>query len=138
MTRENYLKLKNELKQLAIEIKEAKKIRKEVQKAYQSNKLTKENITMMNSAKLLEMYENNAKKFDASWGMFCQAMNDVYSRQNEYRYKHIVISLARGKTYEQIEPKVRKGNEPNWKYIDDYKKEYGFDEPREELVAKTA
>lgn len=35
-----------------------------------------------------------------------------------YRYLHIVYCLARGRTYEQIEPKVREGNEVDMKIIE--------------------
>ena len=47
------------------------------------------------------------------------------SAQWTYRHKHIAYCLLRGKTYEQIESKVREGNEPNQnlitKYIEQYK-----------------
>ena len=36
----------------------------------------------------------------------------------EYRWHHIAYSLARGKTYKQIENKVKDGNKPDWGRID--------------------
>lgn len=36
----------------------------------------------------------------------------------DYRHYHIAYCMARGTGYERIEPKVREGNEPNWKLID--------------------
>lgn len=41
-----------------------------------------------------------------------------------YRHKHIAYCLLRGKKYEQIENKVREGNEPNFSYIEQIMKEY--------------
>jgi hypothetical protein len=35
-----------------------------------------------------------------------------------YRYMHIAYCLLRGRTYEQIENKVRPGNEPSWTAIE--------------------
>lgn len=42
--------------------------------------------------------------------------NLIYMKR-DYRYKHIAYSLIRGRTYEQIETKCRKGNEPDQKTI---------------------
>lgn len=36
----------------------------------------------------------------------------------DYRYLHVVYCLARGRKYEQIEPKVREGNELNWARVE--------------------
>lgn len=34
-----------------------------------------------------------------------------------YRHTHIAYCLLKGKNYEQIESRVREGNEPNWSII---------------------
>jgi len=41
--------------------------------------------------------------------------------RTEFRHWHIAGSLERGRTYEQIERKVREGNEPNWNRIEEYR-----------------
>lgn len=45
-----------------------------------------------------------------------------------YRHFHIAYSMARGKTYEQIENKVREGNEPSWSAIEHWTEKYIFEE----------
>lgn len=37
--------------------------------------------------------------------------------QNEYRIKHIARCILRGRTIEQIEPKLRDENDPNHGYV---------------------
>lgn len=34
-----------------------------------------------------------------------------------YRHLHIAYSMVKGKSYEQIEKKVKEGNEPSWEAI---------------------
>lgn len=48
--------------------------------------------------------------------------------RNKYQFRHMHIAYCelRGKTREQIEPHVRKGNEPNEMYIQKIKAEYAF------------
>ena len=41
----------------------------------------------------------------------------ILGKKFDYRHKHIAYSMMRGKTYEQIERKCAKGNEPNQKLI---------------------
>lgn len=47
----------------------------------------------------------------------------AYSRY-EFRHKHIIASLLRGKTRDQIEPCVRYGNEPDESYLKTLSVEY--------------
>lgn len=42
----------------------------------------------------------------------------------EFRHKHIIASLLRGKRREQIEPCVRYGNEPNETYLQNLSEEF--------------
>lgn len=41
-----------------------------------------------------------------------------------FRHKHIAYCILRGKSYEQVELKVREGNEPNKKLVIDYVEQY--------------
>jgi len=38
-------------------------------------------------------------------------------KQNEFRIKHIARCILRGRTIEQIEPKLRDENDPNHSYV---------------------
>jgi len=42
---------------------------------------------------------------------------DIKKAKYEFRHQHIAYCLARGKTYEQVEQKVRENNEPNQEYV---------------------
>ena len=42
---------------------------------------------------------------------------DIKKAKNEFRHQHIAYCLARGRSYEQVEQKVRENNEPNQDYI---------------------
>ena len=46
------------------------------------------------------------------------------SISHKIRHLHIAFCLLRGKTYEQIEQKVRKGNEPSWYTINNILSKY--------------
>lgn len=49
---------------------------------------------------------------------------DIQKAKYEFRHQHIAYCLARGRSYEQIESKVRENNEPNQKYIEQLLNEY--------------
>ena len=51
-------------------------------------------------------------------------LREKFRLYNEFRHKHIARCLLRGRSYAQIEPKVRVGNEANPYLIDKYKNEY--------------
>jgi len=52
------------------------------------------------------------------------ASSRLVSARFEFRYKHIAYCLAKGRKYEEIESKVKKGNEPSWNNINHYKEKY--------------
>lgn len=57
------------------------------------------------------------------------AWTDFYAFCNsqpngDYRHLHIAYCLLRGKKYEQVENKVREGNEPNWALISTIMNQY--------------
>jgi hypothetical protein len=124
MTKENYLNLKTNLKSLSQEIKKLKILHKEIQRSYSLHVPVLENITMQDSKKIVEQW----KAKNTYCNLVDKSRNEVESMKKEIRHKHIVYSLIRSKQYEQIEQKVREGNEPNWSYIEELKKQYGFDE----------
>lgn len=41
----------------------------------------------------------------------------IYANKLYIRQRYIAYALMKGKTYEQIESRVREGNVPNWKII---------------------
>jgi hypothetical protein len=43
---------------------------------------------------------------------------EVQKAKYEFRHEHIAYCMARGKSYEQVEQKVRDNNEPNQEYIE--------------------
>lgn len=49
---------------------------------------------------------------------------EVLSLKANYRHTHIAYCLLRGRKYEEIENHCRKGNEPNWKTIQEIKDAY--------------
>lgn len=133
MTKLNYLKLKKELKSLAKEIREAKNVRREVERNYSNSNYSTQlkNITMSNSEDILKMFKDNPYRAVET------ARSEHKKRCWTYRHKHIVYCLARGRTIEQIELKVREGNERSNSLIEKYKEQYGFDESIE-VVEKEA
>jgi len=42
---------------------------------------------------------------------------EVQKAKYEFRHEHIAYCISRGKTYEQVERKVRENNEPNQEYV---------------------
>lgn len=48
-------------------------------------------------------------------------VHGLSGKQYHARHLHIAYCLIRGRSYEQIENKVRENNEPNWRYVDELK-----------------
>jgi hypothetical protein len=130
MTREQYFGLKAELKDLAQKIKGAKP---EFRKA-QSNLSKFQNLNgsyntyfegKINSTQW-EQIRPEHEKLEGAVGTLRRSLSDL---KYDYRHKHIVYSFARGKTMEQIEPKVREGNEPSRRQLESLMKMYDVTEP---------
>ena len=64
--------------------------------------------------------KNAQRKGTADWKTHANLRNSRW----EFRHKHIIASLLRGKTREKIEPYVRYGNEPNETYLKTLSQEY--------------
>lgn len=134
MTKETYLNLKQELKDLAVKIRESKADYKNSQRAFS---------TRSKNGTFNDYYEG--KIDSATWETIRPEYNKAYNKQvneqqslqsmrSEYRHKHIIYSLARGRTMEQIEPKVREGNEPSSYELNRLKKLYDFDKVEEPVA----
>lgn len=109
MNREEYIILKEELKTLANQIKTIKSQFKKAQRVFSSYQ--REHGTYN------QYFEG--KIDSAGWEKIRPGYNECYNAQgalqatveelkHEYRAKHIVYSIARGRTIEQIEPNARK------------------------------
>ena len=112
MTREQYFELKDLLKKLAVQIKETKGKKKDSQRLYQSFKKDNPNYLTWSSKQLIAFkpVSENMHQLSA----------DVTTLKQEYRYQHIVYSIARGRTYKEIEPKVDKINQIDFNAIKRY------------------
>jgi len=108
MERKEYIQSKKYyLKGLAIQLRE---IKKELRQYYTD-------FRELNYKKAREKYEKSGR-----WSYIIE--HDIKKAKYEFRHQHIAYCLARGKTYEQIEQKVREGNEPNQDYIEQLLSEY--------------
>ena len=93
-TKTKYAALKNELKELAEEIRTSKTAHKQSQRDWDAHRT---------------WVDNTSPRPRMDWSI-CYRQNDLYSgRLNlSHRYRHLLIaySLLRGKSYEQVERKV--------------------------------
>jgi hypothetical protein len=96
--------LKNELKDLASQIKTAKQERKSVR------------FTGTRTIK-----SPNSWLTDAQYAF--EVAKDL---KEEFRSKHIAYCMIRGKEYEDIEKEVKSGNGPNWSLINRTVERYDF------------
>lgn len=127
MTKEQYFNLKDELKELAIQIRQLKPQFKSVQRdlsKYELNVIT-----------IPKDYHWESKKLEG-WFKLVRpvrsAQSDLFRLKHEYRAKHILYSLARGRTINQIEPKIKDVNDYGYilvyeTLIPKYVKQYDFD-----------
>jgi hypothetical protein len=115
--------LKEELKQLAADIKVGKPAFKESQRHMSAMhvKYGVQNLSWWerwNKTKAIKEHEDAA--IDMS-----RKLGSLSEMQYEYRHKHIVYSTLRGKTRDQIE-KPRDNNKPNEKYLGELTEHYMF------------
>lgn len=68
--------------------------------------------------------KNNIKEKQRSGNYAGNQQYTLLKQKQEYRHKHIAYCMLRGRSYEQIENKCRKGNEPNFDIIKRYMDEY--------------
>ena len=130
MTKEQYKNLKQELKDLAEKIRETKADHKNDQREFSI--YSRENGTFN------DYYDGRINS--TKWEAIRPEYNKLYSKQlkshqtkeslrREYRHKHIVYCFARGRTMQEIEPKVREGNDPSRHELERLMKMYDVREP---------
>lgn len=123
MTKENYLSLKQDLKSLAKEIKNHKQNLKTSQRALSDFEYR---IGHYNS---LEGRDSDQKEWVKLLSPVSDTQYNLLEMQSNYRAMHILYSLERGRSLDQIE----KSKDGYWKTItyrskmSKYVKEYGFD-----------
>src|SRR5208337_144882 len=114
MTREQYFALRSELKEIAQKIKS-------IRPQYRLSQKTLSLFQNKNGS-LNDYYEGRINS--SKWELIRSEHNvlddaraklhvQLFELQMDFRFKHMIYCFARGKTRQQIEPKVRKGNEPS-------------------------
>lgn len=107
ISRENYIIVKDAFKQ------ELKSRAKDIKNAKEWRRIS-QGLNWEESQKSWEDFKEKGKGFK---GYLCLMRED-------YRYLHVAYSLFKGKTYEQIEPKVREGNEINLNMVNRMMNDY--------------
>lgn len=111
MTREQFLQLKEELKELARNIRLQKAARKSTAQAF--SKFERENYTF-NDYYYRRIRDNEwlpiRDEYEKLYRDQLAAMMKADSLRQEYRLKHVVYCLARGRTMREIESNNRQGN----------------------------
>lgn len=137
MTKEQYLNLKQELKDLAVKIRETKSNHKNNQRAFSKQE---RNYGTRNSYFDGDINSTTWESIRPDWSRLYKeqlnSLEEVEKLRYEYRYKHIVYCFARGRTLEEIEPKNKKGNKADSFKIKEMMKKYEVRYPlRLEVVA---
>jgi len=97
-------KLKEEIKSLALQIKDAKKNRRDAQR--NAAPITQKYCQMSYLTDSIEERKSIVNEYYAANDLECNAVRNVVRLKYEFRHKHIVASLLRGRTREQIERKT--------------------------------
>lgn len=141
MNKANYIELRKTLKEIREKIKTVKPEYKDAQRALSA--CQKNNGSWDSIYKELESLHITKKDFDEKRNTLSKLSSTIYDKLNEkenlresYRYLHVIYSLARGRTLEQIEPKVREGNELDLKQLNHMKVQWGFDDPDDRVFNK--
>ena len=130
MTKEQYFTVRSELKEIAQKIRETKpayRLSQRTLSLYQNKNgsLNDYYEGRINSTKWELIRAEHEKLDDARSNLH----NELVSTQDDFRLLHMVYCFARGKTRQQIEPKVREGNEPNRWRLEELMKRYDVKEP---------
>lgn len=138
MTKENYLEIKDTLRRMRSEIRLRKQEIKEKQKIF--SKFEKENGTF---DYLLNRFETFKEAYEDSmlkeyWKVYPGGIqSSLYETKKNYRALHILYSLERGKSMDDIEkPKNEWWKTSAYFRLADLVKEYGFDK-YDSLPSKT-
>jgi hypothetical protein len=104
----NIKKMKEDLKQIAKELKTLKPKFKE-----QQREISKKGI----SFEKYYRWDNDNKREKELIANCLKTNNDIVKAKKYFRHMHLAYCLLKGRKYEQIENKVRSGNEPDQKLI---------------------
>lgn len=112
MTKEQYLNLKGELKELAKEIRQTKNERREKARTFSFFEKNNGGFNdyyegRIGETQWLSIREDYNKLLHAQ----VNSAEDVTILKREFREKHIAYCLARGRTLKEIEPHNKEGNE---------------------------
>jgi len=102
MTKTQYFQLKHLLKTISNVIKASKCDLKHIEKTYST--LSKDESLSKNFPQTQRFVT------DSIFHDLCFSRKNIIWYKRDYRLQHIVFSIARGKTYSQIEQKVHKSN----------------------------
>lgn len=84
-------------------------------------------LELKKCAALLRESKHNYKEYqrgNLKQDDYYKLIEKGYLSSDTYRHMHIAYCLLRGRSYEQIENKVRDGNEPRWNQIERYMQKY--------------
>ncbi len=112
MTRNQYQEIKKELKELVVDIRKAKPDYKSKQRIYSKGGNAEADYFAGRTTSA--EWEEARPLYKTSYIDQIFAMRKVEDLKFEFRWRHILLSLARGKKLNQIEPKTAK---------DDYQKD---------------
>ena len=130
MTKEQYLSLKEELKELGKKIREAKNGHKNDQREFSHYQRDNGTFNDYYEGRINSTtWETIRPEYNKLYNKQFESMSDLHRMQREFRHKHIVYCFARGRTMKEIEPKVRQGNEPSRQELQRLMKMYDVREP---------
>lgn len=131
VSREKFLELKKEQKRIARSRKKENKEFKDYVKYrrlfYKSKgQQVPDYVSIVEGYGKDTHYTSNDEKNGFIHSYIGRTTNNV--KAEEPRYFNVIYGIVRGRSYAQIEPKVRKGNELRRDAIEKYCKKYGVDE----------
>lgn len=109
MTKEQFLSLRDELKELAIQLRSAKADRKSKQRDFSTIDTAYEDY--FNKKYSSQEWEEVQPRYAQLYKLQDNARQTVEDLKLDYRVKHIVYSMAKGRTIDQIEKQVDQEDE---------------------------
>lgn len=129
MTKEQYFTLKSELKAMAQQIKSAKLYHHTAQKDFSTCERERGSVADYYKGLIPSVkWESARSEYNRLYELQLDLYRGVQSLKHDFRHLHMVYCFARGKTREQIERKVREGNEPDSKRLESLMEKYDVKE----------